>query len=99
MIDLTQGNYLKNAKLLLNGFWYAELPDLLDMAELEEAIEDIFTGIENNEVRTFKKSADDFIDDFSGIVSPPYIRSPGVEAISFFDFKKIGVYVKCRFRI
>lgn len=88
MIDLTQGNYLKNAKLLLNGFWYAELPDLLDMAELEEAIEDIFTGIENNEVRTFKKSADDFIDDFSGIVSPPYIRSPGVEAISFFDFKK-----------
>lgn len=88
MIDLTQENYLTNAKLLLNGFWYAELPNLIDMEELEEAIEDIFTGIENSEIRTFKKSADDFIEDFCGIASPPYVRSPGVEAISFFDFKK-----------
>ena len=88
MVDLTQENYLTNARLLLHGFWYAELPDLLDMNELEEYIEDIFDEIENGQVSSFKQDPDDFIFDFSKIVSPPYIRTPGVEAISFFDFKK-----------
>ena len=53
MIDLTQENYLTNAKLLLNGFWYADLPDLLDINELEEAIEDIVDEINN---RMMKKA-------------------------------------------
>ena len=88
MIDLTQENYLTNAKLLLNGFWYADLPDLLDINELEEAIEDIVDEINNRNVGTFKQDPDDFICDFQGITSPPYIRSPGVEAASFFDFQK-----------
>lgn len=88
MVDLTQENYLTNARLLLHGFWYAELPDLLDINSLEESIEDIFDEIENGQVKSFKQDTDDFILDFSRIVSPPYIRAPGVEAISFFDFKK-----------
>ena len=88
MVDLTQENYLTNAQLLLHGLWYAELPDLLDITELEKSIEDIFSEIENGQVSSFKKDTDGFIYDFSGIVSPPYIRNPGVEAISFFDFKK-----------
>ena len=88
MVDLTQENYLTNARLLLHGFWYAELPDLLDINILEESIEDIFDEIENGQVKSFKQDTDDFILDFSRIVSPPYIRAPGVEAISFFDFKK-----------
>lgn len=88
MVDLTQENYLTNARLLLHGFWYAELPDLLDINSLEESIEDIFDEIENGQVKSFKQDTDDFILDFSRIVSPPYIRAAGVEAISFFDFKK-----------
>ena len=46
MVDLTQENYLTNARLLLHGFWYAELPDLLDINSLEESIEDIFDEID-----------------------------------------------------
>lgn len=88
MVDLTQENHLTNAQLLLNGLWYVDLPDLLDMEELQESIEDIFTEIESGSVNAFKQDTDDFILDFSGIVSPPYIRPPGVEAISYFDFKK-----------
>lgn len=88
MVDLEKGNYLTNAELLFNGFWYAELPDLLDIKELEESIPKIFDEIQNGRVSSFKQNDDKFIQDFSGIVSPPYIRAPGVEAISFFDFKK-----------
>lgn len=54
MVDLTQENYLTNARLLLHGFWYAELPDLLDMNELEEYIEDIFDEIENGQVSSVR---------------------------------------------
>ena len=88
MIDLTRENYLTNAKLLLNGLWYADLPNLLNIEELEEAIEDIFNEIDTGNVTAFKQDTDSFILDFAGIVSPPYIRSPGVEATSFFEFKK-----------
>ena len=55
MIDLTQENYLTNAQLLLHGLWYAEFPDLLDITELQEFIEDIFSKIENSQVSSFKK--------------------------------------------
>lgn len=88
MVELTREDYQTNARLLLNGFWYAELPDLLDMEELEESIKDIFDEINIQNIDSFKQDADGFILDFSGITSPTYIRSPGVEAISYFDFKK-----------
>lgn len=88
MLDLAWGNNAINAQLLLNGFWYSDLPDLLNMSELEESIEVIFEEINSGKIAAFKQDTDKFIEDFSGITSPPYIRSPGVEAISFFDFKK-----------
>lgn len=92
MVDLEKGNYLTNAELLFNGFWYAELPDLLDIKELEESIPKIFDEIQNGRVSSFKQNDDKFIQDFSGIVSPPYIRAPGVEAISFFWIKVLPIF-------
>ena len=88
MVDLTRENYLTNAKLLLRGLWYADLPDLMDIEELEEAIEEVLNEIDNQNIAGYKHDVDNFILDVSGITSPPYIRSPGVEATSFFDFKK-----------
>ncbi|MGM9618662.1 MAG: RNA-directed DNA polymerase [Oscillospiraceae bacterium] len=88
MIDLSLENYRENARLLLRGLWYVELPDLLDMEELVGAVDDIFDEINSSAAPEFGQDADGFITELRGIVSPPYIRAPGVEAVSFFDFKK-----------
>ena len=88
MVDLNLENYRENTKLLLRGLWYSDLPDLLDMEELVDAVDDIFDEINHANVPAFKQDTDGFITEFKMIDSPPYIRSPGVEAISFFDFKK-----------
>ncbi len=88
MIDLNLLNHRENARLLLKGLWYAELPDLLDIDELPSDLDVIFSEINQHCVREFQQDTDDFITDWRYITSPPYIRSPGVEALSFFDFKK-----------
>ncbi|MBR2927912.1 MAG: RNA-directed DNA polymerase [Oscillospiraceae bacterium] len=88
MVDLNMENYRNNTQLLLRGLWYSDLPDLLDMEELVDAVDDIFDEINHANVPAFKQDTDGFITEFKMIDSPPYIRSPGVEAISFFDFKK-----------
>ena len=88
MVDLNLLNYRENARLLLKGLWYAELRDLLDMDELADNLDSIFDEINLHHVREFQQDADDFITDWRYITSPPYIRLPGVEALSYFDFKK-----------
>lgn len=88
MVDLNHLNYRENARLLLKGLWYAELPDLLDIDELADSLDSIFDEINLHHVREFQQDTDDFITDWRYITSPPYIRLPGVEALSYFDFKK-----------
>lgn len=88
MVDLNLEKFRENAQLLLKGLWYSDLPDLLDMDELMDGLDEIFDKINKRQVAEFKQDKDNFITEVKGIVSPPYIRHPGVEAISFFDFKK-----------
>ena len=88
MVDLNAENYRKNAELLLEGIWYSGLPDLLDINELMRGIDTVFSMINNGKVREFSQESDGFIVGWNHISSPPYIRSPGVEALTYFDFKK-----------
>lgn len=88
MVDLMRENYHENAALLLKGLWYSELPDLLDVEELISGVDDVFAELNSQTARDYKQDEDGFVVDWKSIVSPPYIRSPGVEALSFFDFKK-----------
>lgn len=88
MVDLDLGNYRENAQLLLRGLWYADLPDLLDVEELVDGIDEIFDKINRQTVSGYRQDSDNFIVEFKEVVSPPYIRVPGVEAISYFDFKR-----------
>lgn len=88
MVDLDLNNNRENAELLLKGLWYAELPDLLDIEELTSSLDDVFSEINRQNVREFQQASDNFITEWKYITSPPYIRAPGVEAVSFFDFKK-----------
>lgn len=88
MIDLNTNNYRQNAELLLRGIWYAELPDLLDIDEMVSALDSIFAKINLQSIQSYKQEEDNFISDWKNIVSPKHIRSPGVEAACFFEFKK-----------
>lgn len=88
MVELDVANNRINAELLLKGMWYSNLPDLLDLNELTNHLDDIFEYINEEKSVEYKKDTDGFIVEWKNIVSPQYIRSPGVEALSFFDFKR-----------
>ncbi len=88
MIDLNFENYRKNAELLLTGLWYTELPNILDINELILDIDSIFDEINTQNAQEYEQDPDGFITNYKCIVSPIHIRRPGVEAVSFFDFKK-----------
>lgn len=88
MIELDVENYRENAKVLLKGIWYSELPDLIDLDELLDSLDSLFDYINVGNAQHYKQESDGFITEWINIISPPYIRKPGVEAISFFDFKK-----------
>lgn len=88
MVNLDTENNKKNAKLLLQGMWYSNLPDLLDIEELSENLESVFFDINLQNTSHYEQDADGFIKSWRGINSPPDIKKPGVEALSFFDFKK-----------
>ena len=70
MIDLNLLNHRENARLLLKGLWYAELPDLLDIDELPSDLDVIFSEINQHCVREFQQDTDDFITDWRYITSP-----------------------------
>ena len=76
MVDLNLLNYRENARLLLKGLWYAELPDLLDMDELADSLDSIFDVINLHHIREFHQDADDFITDWRYITSPPISGFP-----------------------
>ncbi len=88
MINLDCANNQTNAELLLKGIWYSNLPDIIDIDELTDDIRAIFTQINNKTAPEYIQEEDGFISDWKTLISPPYVRSPGVEAITFYDFKK-----------
>ncbi len=89
MVDLSVNNNMENANLLLKGFWYSNLPDIIDINELVDDIEIIFDKLNNKEHSIYKYTGDFITGWDNNIVnSPKYIFSPGVEVITFYDFKK-----------
>ncbi len=88
MIDFDRENTEKNAEILLNGFWYAELPDILGMDLVLNNIVDVMKKIDGNEYDKYLKFPSGIIKDMKNISSPDYLRSPGVEPIVYYTFKK-----------
>lgn len=88
MIDITFDNNKTNADLLLQGIWYLNLPNLLDISELSKDLDAIFSKISAKKTSSYVQDEDGFITDWRNITPPPDVRKPGVEALSFFDFKK-----------
>ena len=77
----------ENSRLLLEGMWYSNLPNIIDMNEIVLDLENIIQNIRNEKYLFYKYDKDKFIIDWKNINSPKYIRKLGVEAITFYDFK------------
>lgn len=88
MDNLDQEYYRKNAQLLLKGLWYSELPDILEIDDLCLSVESILSKMDQHSLAIYEQDGDGFIQGWKGINSPKGVRSPGVEALSFFEFKK-----------
>lgn len=90
MFDLDLEHTQENAELLLQGMWYSELPDILCMSERRVKILNVLEHMCWQNENDNYKFENDFITEFKDIVSPPYLRKPGVETIVFYDYKNNG---------
>ncbi|MEG0577724.1 MAG: RNA-directed DNA polymerase [Bacilli bacterium] len=84
----------KNIKVLLLGWWYSELPPILDSEKMIKNIHKVFHKLRNKEYEHFKMNGDKFICEFKNINAPKYktMFSPAYngwsEPISYYTFKK-----------
>lgn len=88
MIDFNMESLETNAKILLRGMWYAELPDMLNMGQLEENIMSVLQYQDEIGYDAYDTYDTGLIKEYKNIASPSYLRSPGVEPITYYTFKK-----------
>lgn len=88
MINFDMENLETNANILLKGLWYSELPDVLDISRLSRNIMRVIRKQEAQGYDNYEKNDGNFIKDFKNVVSPDYLRKPGVEPITYYSFKK-----------
>lgn len=87
MIDINADNTITNARILLEGMFYSELPPVLDYSVLEDNIMEVLTKMADEEYDYFCYDSG-FIKDYKKIVPPKYIRGNGVETITYYTFKR-----------
>ncbi|MEJ8775815.1 reverse transcriptase domain-containing protein [Blautia sp. HCN-1074] len=88
MIEFSNPNFSLNMSALLQGMWYSELPELVDIEIICENLKDVLYKMQQGQYNYYELEQDGFIKDFKGINSPSYLRKPGVEAITYYVFKK-----------
>jgi len=88
MFEIEDETTVINAKLLLEGFWYSELPDILKMDSLAERLPIVLDLIKEKKATNYSYDTDNLIVGFLSIFSPTYIFKKGVEAIVYYTFKK-----------
>lgn len=89
-MDLTNEIQRKNIDLLFEGYWYDDLPPVISVEEMFPRLREVIENIENDEYADFEKNAEGFIVKFKHTNPPSYIYNDGIEAITFFDFKRNG---------
>lgn len=92
MVDFNAPGFEHNCKILLDGIWYADLPDIIDWSVINDHLQEVLKRIDDKAYDIYKYDQDGFIKEFVKIMSPNYIRHPGVEAITFYAFKKDGSF-------
>lgn len=89
MINRNDDIQQKNIDLLIAGYWYEDLPPVIDISNIKDSIKNIIENIDNNKYDDFNKNYD-IVTGFKNTESPTYIFNDGIEPITFFEFKKNG---------
>ncbi len=92
MVDFEAPNFLDNSNILIDGMNYADLPDFIDWGKIKDKMKKVLVNIEMGRYEFYEYDVDQFVKGFKAINSPDYIRKPGVEAITFYAFKKDGTF-------
>lgn len=87
MINIHDEIIKKNINLLWDGFWYAELPPILDIDSIRDNLSHVIELIEKDDVEDFKLMGNGTIELFKNVTPPGYIYNDGIEPITFFEFK------------
>ena len=80
----------RNIELLAEGYWYEDLPPIIDIEKIKPFIKKAMKDIEGRKYTEFKMDTSGIIKEYLNVVSPEYIYGDGIEPITFFDFKKNG---------
>ena len=80
----------KNIELLVEGYWYEELPPIIDIENMKPFIKRTIERIENGEYTEFERNDNGIIEKYRSVDSPSYVFNDGIEPITFFEFKKNG---------
>lgn len=89
-MDLTGEVQRKNIDLLFEGYWYDDLPPVIDIEEMLPRLREVIENIENDEYADFEKNSDAIITKYKHTNPPSNIYNDGIETITFFDFKRNG---------
>lgn len=88
MVNFSLETVKKNAKILLEGMWYTELPQLLDKERLYNNLIDVLKNVNDENIyNSYQMDEQHFITDYKNIDTPSYLRKPGVEPITYYSFK------------
>ena len=89
MINKNDDIQQRNIDLLIAGYWYEDLPPVIDIANIKGMIKGIIEKIDNDVYDDFFKT-DGLITKYKNTQAPSYIFNDGIEPITFFEFKKNG---------
>lgn len=92
MVDFEAPNFFDNSNILIDGMNYADLPDFVDWRKIKSKMKEVLENIEMERYEFYEYDADQFVKGFKAVNSPDYIRKPGVEAVTFYAFKKDGTF-------
>lgn len=82
----------ENIELLFDGYWYSELPPIINWDNLKDSMKYVINNIRRDSYKTFAKSDDGIIVEFKGTKAPSYIHNDGIEPICFYDYKRNGAW-------
>ena len=89
MIDTNDNLQKKNIELLMDGYWYEDLPPIIDVKSLNDSIKNIIKNMDFDIYKDFSRE-DGLIVKYKNTEAPFYIYNDGIESITFFEFKKNG---------
>lgn len=87
-------NVKENEQLLLEGYWYRELPEIEELAVVCSNLTTVLNKIADGSYEGLHCDDQKFVCNFSlpEDKCPSYIHKGGVESITFFEFKTNGSY-------